>query len=200
MSPCCWHCNISPCAGESSEASDPGRRPRRQRRRRRVVLPGEVEREQHLRDPKRRRQGSRLQSSSAGAADVDMLTSMEALSAPPEDLDPPTEGPPVSHSACPLLSNLSSSLFPMLHKVTNGQPPEPSTLCETLRHSQAAWIKLMVASSTNRPIAMCTFRRAARLMSCTDNQPTLCIYLMLLPHAGGGSSKTCSCISASGKT
>ena len=67
-----------------------------------MVLPGEVEREQHLRDPKRRRQGSRLQpAGSFGAADSDMLMSMEGLSAPPEDLDPPAEAPPVSHSARP---------------------------------------------------------------------------------------------------
>ncbi len=114
-----------PCAGESSEASDPGRRPRRQRRRRRVVLPGEVEREQHLRDPKRRRQGSRLQSGSAGPADVDMLMSTEALSAPPEDLDPPAESSPVSDSACPSLSgnqaHCSQCCIPI-----NDQPSEPS--------------------------------------------------------------------------
>ena len=57
-------------AGESSDTS--ARRPKRQRRRRQVELPGEVEREQHLRDPKRRRQNSRLQQgSSASLEDVE---------------------------------------------------------------------------------------------------------------------------------
>lgn len=59
-----------------------------------MVLPGEVEREQHLRNPKRRQNSSRLQTSSAGLDD-DMHLSAEAWSAEPDFLEPPAEDCPV---------------------------------------------------------------------------------------------------------
>lgn len=80
---------LMPCTGESSESSQ--RRPRRQRRRRQVVLPGEIRREQHLRDPKRRRADSRGQCSASAGID-DVATGLDDLAqASAEDWPDPAE-------------------------------------------------------------------------------------------------------------
>ena len=80
---------LMPCTGESSESSQ--RRPRRQRRRRQVVLPGEIQREQHLRDPKRRRADSRGQCSASAGID-DVATGLDDLAqASAEDWSDPAE-------------------------------------------------------------------------------------------------------------
>lgn len=81
--------SLIPCTGESSESSQ--RRPKRQRRRRQLVLPGEIQREQHLRDPKRRRANSRGQGSASAGID-DVATGLDDLAqASAEDWSDPAE-------------------------------------------------------------------------------------------------------------
>ena len=115
--------SLMPCTGESSESSQ--RRPRRQRRRRQLVLPGEIQREQHLRDPKRRRANSRGQGSASAGID-DVATGLDDLAqGSAEDWSDPAE--PLSEAHQVAAPSLVS------HRILLGQkqlPPLPkASIC-----------------------------------------------------------------------
>ena len=125
-------------AGESSDTS--ARRPKRQRRRRQVELPGEVEREQHLRDPKRRRQISRLQQGSSASLEDVEEPQTESFSIPvslqfASEASPVSFLPTQSHCVIPLSSKIqagvlqkhpSAGLHSCCRLVLRWYPPGPS--------------------------------------------------------------------------